>query len=112
MKGAPAAQLHLMVQHLVSAVPIPVFVNDRADVAWTAGAAGVHVGADDLPAGPLRAVAPASFGIGVSVGTPEEAAAVGAARVDYWSIGPFFATATKSDAGAALGAAGFQRLAR
>ena len=112
MKTAPAAQLHAMVERLVEVLSIPVFVNDRADVAWTARAAGVHVGADDLPAGPLRAIAPAPFGIGVSVGSPAEASAVGSAQIDSWSIGPFFGTATKFDAGAALGAEGFQRLAR
>ena len=33
------------------------------------------------------------------------------ADADYWSIGPFHETPTKTDAGPALGPAGFQRLA-
>ncbi|HZH39460.1 MAG TPA: thiamine phosphate synthase, partial [Gemmatimonadales bacterium] len=33
-------------------------------------------------------------------------------RADYWSIGPCYATSTKSDAGAPLGPEGFGKLAR
>jgi thiamine-phosphate pyrophosphorylase len=93
---------------------VPLFVNDRPDVALAAGAAGVHLGPDDLPvdlARPLAAAAGApAFVVGASVGSETEAAANGAA--DYWGIGPWRATTTKSDAGPALGADGFARLAR
>ena len=42
----------------------------------------------------------------------DEAARAAAWRADYWSIGPCYATANKSDAGPALGPEGFERLAR
>jgi thiamine-phosphate diphosphorylase len=47
--------------------------------------------------------------IGASVGGEGEVARGLAA--DYWGIGPLHATQTKSDAGAALGWAGVERLA-
>jgi len=37
---------------------------------------------------------------------------VAAWPADYWSVGPCFPTATKADAGAPLGTAGFAALAR
>ena len=83
-----------------------MLVNDRPDVALAAGAAGVHLGPDDLPvelarrhrAAGLRRSARRS-------GLEAEAAA--ARDADYWGIGPWRVTSTKGDAGAALGPEGF-----
>jgi thiamine-phosphate pyrophosphorylase len=111
MKRAPAAAMARVAAELVRAVSVPLYINDRADVAWAAGAHGVHVGADDLPPAALRAVAPRPFGIGVSVGTQAEAEAVRDAHVDYWSIGTVFRTGTKADAGEPIGPAGLRALA-
>ena len=93
---------------LVAALRIPVLVNDRPDIALAAGAAGVHLGPDDLPVALARRIAPPGFIIGASVGAAAEADA--AAQADYWGIGPWRTTGTKADAGAALGAEGFRRL--
>src|SRR5215831_11272831 len=43
-----------------------VIVNDRADLARLCGAAGVHVGQDDLPVGAARAIAGPGALVGVS----------------------------------------------
>ena len=95
---------------LVAAVPVPVVVNDRADIALAAGAAGVHVGIDDIPPTALRSVVPAGFIIGASVGSDDELPnAVGA---DYVGIGPVFPTRSKADAGGAIGPTEFARLMR
>jgi thiamine-phosphate diphosphorylase len=80
------------------------------DVAIAAGAAGVHLGADDLPVSSARAAAPAGFIIGSSAGTEAELARV--AGADYVGIGPVFGSASKLDAGPAIGAAEFSRLAK
>jgi thiamine-phosphate pyrophosphorylase len=89
---------------------VPVLVNDRPDIALAAGAAGVHLGPDDLPVALARAIAPPGFVIGASVGSDAEAAA--AVEADYWGIGPWRVTTTKADAGTGLGADGFARLTR
>lgn len=89
---------------------VPLVVNDRADVALAAGAAGVHVGIDDLAPALLRRVVPPGFIIGASVGTDDEVAR--AAGADYVGIGPVYGTGSKADAGAAIGTARFAELAK
>jgi thiamine-phosphate pyrophosphorylase len=111
MKGAGAGSVLALASALRQNLTIPFYLNDRADVAWAAGADGVHLGADDLPADLVRAVAPRPFRIGVSVGTPSEAQAARRTGSDYWSIGSVYATPTKPDAGAPIGVPGFRALA-
>lgn len=108
LKQATARELTQLGRALVQALRIPVLVNDRPDVALAAGAAGVHLGPDDLPVDLVRRIAPPGFVVGASVGSVAEASDAGAA--DYWGIGPWQATATKDDAGMSLGAGGFARL--
>ena len=109
--GSPDEVLELT-RALVAALPVPVLVNDRADIALAAGAAGAHLGWDDVPLTALRRHLPPGFLLGISVGTPEEAERAGAFPADYWSVGPCFATPTKRDAGPPLGPEGFAALAR
>lgn len=109
--GVPADVLELT-RALVAALPTPILVNDRADIAIAAGAAGAHLGWEDVPLDVLRPHLPAGFLLGLSVGSPEEASRAAALSADYWSIGPCFATSNKSDAGPALGPEGFGALAR
>jgi thiamine-phosphate pyrophosphorylase len=78
-----------------------VIVNDRADVARASGAAGVHVGHDDLPPWAVRLVVDASTVVGLSThGEAQVRAALERAgpadRTDYLAIGPVFGTATKA----------------
>jgi thiamine-phosphate pyrophosphorylase len=89
----------------MAAVAVPVFVNDRLDVALAIGAAGVHLGPDDVPSARARDLVPPGFVVGASVGLDSEIP--NGAAADYWGIGPWRATGTKRDAGAALGTAGF-----
>lgn len=110
LKEATARELAHLVRELVRAVGIPVLVNDRPDVAIAAGAAGVHLGPDDMPVNLARRIVPPRFVIGASVGSETEAALAGDA--DYWGIGPWRATGTKEDAGTGLGPEGFSRLFR
>ena len=109
LKEVSARDLVALTHELVRAVGVPVIVNDRADVAIACGAAGVHLGANDLPVSAVRKFAPDGFIIGTSVGNDEERAA--ARGADYAGIGPVFTTSSKKDAGAAIGIAEFTRLA-
>jgi len=108
--GVPADVLELT-RALVAALPAPILVNDRADIAVAAGAAGAHLGWEDPPLEALRPHLPAGFLLGISVGSADEAARA-PATADYWSVGPCFATPTKSDAGPPLGPEGFAALAK
>jgi thiamine-phosphate pyrophosphorylase len=112
LKDATPRDLVALARALVSALPVPVLVNDRVDVALAAGAAGTHLGQGDLPLDRLRPHVPAGFVLGISVGSPAEAERVRPWPADYWSVGPCFATTSKVDAGAPLGPAGFAALAR
>jgi len=89
---------------------VPLIVNDRVDVAVAAGAAGCHVGQSDLPAAAARALLGPDALLGVSLDAAEQAEEVDPGMVDYVAHGPFAATATKADAGAAVGAAGIARV--
>jgi thiamine-phosphate pyrophosphorylase len=110
LKDVSAHDLIGLARELVKSVNVPVIVNDRADVAVAAGAAGVHLGADDIPVRAVRSFAPQGFIIGASVGSDDEVA--GAQGADYVGIGPVFATGSKKDAGKAIGIEGFSRLAK
>jgi len=110
LKRATSRELAEAVRALLPALRVPVIVNDRPDVAIATGAAGVHLGPEDLGPELVRRIAPPGFLIGASVGSEAEAAAAGPA--DYWGIGPWRATTTKEDAGGALGPEGFTRLIR
>ncbi|TCT06733.1 thiamine phosphate synthase [Aquabacter spiritensis] len=89
---------------------IPLIVNDRIDVALAADADGVHLGQDDLAPADARAMLGPERIVGLSVGTLDELAASDLAAVDYVGTGPVRATGTKTDAGAAIGVAGFAAL--
>ena len=108
LKRASPRELLALARRLVAALAVPVVVNDRLDVALAAGAAGVHLGPDDLPIALARRAAPPGFLIGASVGSLAEAA--GAAGADYWGVGPWRVSSTKPDAGDAIGAAGFRAI--
>jgi thiamine-phosphate pyrophosphorylase len=112
LKDADARLQVEVARALVTALPpsVPMIVNDRADVALAAGAAGVHLGTEDLPVEAVRRIAPANFIVGASVGCDAEVA--GARGADYVGIGPVYGTASKPDAGAAIGVEEFARLAR
>jgi thiamine-phosphate pyrophosphorylase len=93
---------------LVAALTCPVIVNDRADIALAAGAAGVHLGQDDLPVRTVRAIVPRGFIIGASV--RNEAEIADAEGADYVGIGSVFGTLSKRDAGIPIGLEELARL--
>lgn len=105
-KGATAAALFRLAAALLPLcrqAGVPLVVNDRLDVALAAGADGVHLGQDDLPAAEARRLLGPDRILGVSAATPAEARAAEQAGADYVGVGPVFPTATKPDAGEAVG---------
>ena len=82
---------------------VPVIVNDGADLAMLAGAAGVHVGQSDLSVRDVRRLAGASLLVGVSTTNLDQARRAAADGADYCGVGPMFATTTKERAPAGVG---------
>lgn len=88
---------------------VPFLVNDRLDLALALHADGVHLGVDDLPLEAARRLAGDHFIIGYSPETDDQARSAHERGADYLGIGPIFGTATKADAGEALGVSEFSR---
>lgn len=71
-------------------------VNDRADVAYAAGADVLHLGQQDLPVAVARQLLGTGPLIGLSTHAPAETmAATTMPGVDYFCAGPVWATPTK-----------------
>jgi thiamine-phosphate diphosphorylase len=90
---------------------VPLLINDRVDIALAVGADGVHLGVDDLPLEDARGLGGGDFIIGYSPETDEQTETAAARGANYLGLGPVFGTATKSDAGFAIGTATISRRA-
>lgn len=99
-------------RRLLAGSAVPLFVNDRVDLALAAGADGVHVGQEDLPAAQARRLVGTKLLLGVSVATEDEARRAITDGADYVSVSPVFLTPTKPDAESAVGLAGVERIRR
>jgi thiamine-phosphate pyrophosphorylase len=74
---------------------VTFFVNDRPDIAFMAGAAGVHVGQADLSVEDARAVVGSESWIGVSTHNELQFRAAIESSADYIAVGPVFPTKSK-----------------
>ncbi|WP_241982893.1 MULTISPECIES: thiamine phosphate synthase [Cryobacterium] len=71
-------------------------VNDRADIAVLVEAPVFHIGQKDLPLASARKLLGETAAIGLSSHTPEQIdAALAAEALDYFCVGPVWATPTK-----------------
>jgi thiamine-phosphate pyrophosphorylase len=80
-----------------------LLVNDRADIARAAGADGVHLTSQSLPAGVVRRTFGSEFLIGVSTHSLDEARAARDGGADFVVFGPVFDTESKRGFGAPQG---------
>lgn len=105
-KDLPARELLALARAAVRAAAearsskVRVIVNDRLDVALAAGAAGVHLGGESLPARDVvrwcrGGNAPANFLVGVSCHALEQACEAEDAGASYVFFGPVFDTPSK-----------------
>lgn len=99
-KSAPALQYLERSRELAEALSprgVSFFVNDRPDVAFLAGATGVHVGQDDLDVEEARRVIGPDKLVGVSTHNLEQFERAAASSADYIAMGPVFATLSKAN---------------
>jgi len=87
-------------------------INDRPDIALAVGAAGTHVGADDLPVDAVRRVGGPHHLVGGTAREARRASDLAAAGADYLGVGPAYITSTKSGLPDPLGPAGVAAVAR
>ena len=93
---------------------VPVFVNDRLEVARELGL-HLHIGQRDEPLAPARAALPDELMLGLSIESDVqlvEALADPAVAPDVIGASPVWSTATKTDTAPALGVQGADRIAR
>ena len=76
----------------------PLIVNDRVDIALSAGADGVHVGQEDMDAREVRSMIGPDMILGVTAKTVAQARAASEAGADYLGSGAVFGSATKQNA--------------
>src|SRR5436190_22102590 len=96
LDGGPLTALVRRCVEAVRRSAARVLVNDRLDVALAAGAHGVHLRADSMPARRVRTMCPPGFLIGRSVHARAEAIdAAAAGGLDYLLFGTVFPTASK-----------------
>ena len=101
-KEIPALDFYMLaleIKKITDRYGIPLIINDRIDIAMAAGAAGVHIGQQDIPADIARKVIGKDMLLGVSVGSATEALDAVKAGADYLGVGAMFPTGTKPDAG-------------
>jgi thiamine-phosphate pyrophosphorylase len=99
-KSATARRLLDVSRELAEAVgprEVLFFVNDRPDIAFLAGASGVHVGQDDIDVEAARRVVGPEKWVGVSTHNLEQFERAAASSADYIAVGPIFGTSTKAN---------------
>jgi thiamine-phosphate pyrophosphorylase len=85
------------VNELLKKYGIPLIINDRVDIAMAVGAAGVHLGPEDIPVPAARQLMGPGKIIGASANCIEEALNYQRQGADYLGIGALFPTTTKSN---------------
>lgn len=91
---------------------VPVIVNDRVDLCLVGQAAGVHLGADDLPIPVARRLLGPTALIGATTRTLADIERAAQEGADHVGLGPIFTTTTKQVNAPALGLEGFEAIAR
>ena len=85
----------IQVKEITDRYQIPLIIDDRVDVAIACDAAGVHVGASDLPVAEARKLVGPDKIVGATAKTVEAAKQAYADGADYLGVGAMYPTTTK-----------------
>ena len=94
------------IKAVLAGTGVPLVINDRVDVALAAGADGVHVGQDDMPAEEARRLLGPKAIIGLSIKSVALANAAPLDVIDYAGIGGVYATTSKDNPDPPIGVGG------
>ncbi|MFS8065233.1 MAG: thiamine phosphate synthase [Byssovorax sp.] len=110
-RGSARATLALLraLAAVAAAAGVPLFANDRPDLAQLAGGDGVHVGQDDLPVALVRQTFP-GLRVGLSTHDAAQVEQAICEAPDYLAVGPIFATASKENPSPVVGLRGLRDL--
>ncbi len=101
-----------LLKALLAGTGVPLFINDRLDVALAVGADGVHLGQNDLAIADARRLVGDRMIIGISAESVADAIRAEAEGADYIGASPVFTTPTKTDTAPPLGLAGLRAIRR
>lgn len=92
--------------------PTTLVVDDRVDVARSAGANAVHLGANDLDVATARAILGQGAIIGRTANSYAEAERVWHSGADYLGVGPIYGTRSKANPAPIMGLETLGRICR
>ena len=101
-----------LLKALLAGTGVPLFINDRLDVALAVGADGVHLGQNDLAIADARRLVGNRMIIGISAESVADAIRAEAEGADYIGASPVFTTPTKTDTASPLGLDGLRAIRR
>lgn len=87
-------------------------LDDRVNLVKTAGADGVHLGRNDMPADKARSILGPHYIIGGTANTFDDIQRLAKMKADYIGCGPFRFTTTKKNLSPILGLDGYRTLTR
>ena len=110
-KRAPALQFYEEAKAALAVAAdcgVQLIINDRVDIALAVGAAGVHLGQDDLAPDVARRLLGNDAVIGYSTHSVAQAMEAARLPIDYLAIGPIFGTSTKENPDPVVGLEGLR----
>lgn len=116
-KQANDDQLYKIACELKEAIAgrVPLIINDRVTIAKKANLDGAHIGQGDLSVSEARQILGPEAWLGLSINTLtqlEHAHNNHLSELDYFGLGPVFATSTKPDHASPIGIEGLNVLAQ
>jgi len=87
---------------------VPLLINDRVDVALAIGAAGVHIGQQDMRAQDARRLLQPGAIVGLTINSVALAEAAPLELIDYAGVGGVYGTTSKVQQRAPIGTAGLR----
>ena len=105
-------ELAAQVDQALRPLHVPVFVNDRLEVAAAAAINCIHLGQDDASVHEARQALGPDARIGLTVRSMEEAENAPTQELSYLSVGGVFATRSKANSDTPIGLSGLKDIVR